>query len=87
MAGAAQTMHRIGSAPVKDPGGLAVTLEEWETFSDMNITQAEKERSRSSSLRALVKNLLVQMAADMRTRHETTGSAMLLEEIASQEKG
>ncbi|KAF7700392.1 tektin-1 [Silurus meridionalis] len=58
--------------------GLAVTPEEWETFSDVNITQAEKERSSSSSLRALVENLLVQTAADMRRQHETTGSALAL---------
>ncbi|XP_060744510.1 tektin-1 [Tachysurus vachellii] len=59
-------------------GGLAVTPQEWETFSDVNIGKAEKERNNSASLRALVENLLAQTAADMRRQHEATGSALEL---------
>ncbi|KAM9468895.1 tektin-1 [Clarias gariepinus] len=59
-------------------GGLAVTPLEWETFSDVNINKAEKERNNSVSLRALVENLLVQTAADVRKQYEATGSALTL---------
>ncbi|XP_062872833.1 tektin-1 [Trichomycterus rosablanca] len=58
--------------------GLAVTPQEWETFSDRNICKAEKERNNSKSLRSLVDNLLEQTAADMRRQHEATGAAMAL---------
>lgn len=51
---------------------------EWETFSDVNINKAEKERNNSVSLRALVENLLVQTAADVRKQYEATGSALTL---------
>uniref|UniRef100_W5ULF1 Tektin n=1 Tax=Ictalurus punctatus TaxID=7998 RepID=W5ULF1_ICTPU len=70
-------------------GGLAVTPREWETFSDVNISKAEKERSNSTSLRALVENLLVQTAADMRRQHEAAGSALTLRihEIRSAKAG
>lgn len=57
---------------------LAVTPQEWETFSDVNIGKAEKERNNSASLRALVENLLAQTAADMRRQHEATGSTLEL---------
>lgn len=68
---------------------LAVTPREWETFSDVNISKAEKERSNSTSLRALVENLLVQTAADMRRQHEAAGSALTLRihEIRSAKAG
>lgn len=55
-----------------------MTPQEWETFSDVNVSKAEKERSNSASLRALVENLLAQTAADMRRQHEAAGSALTL---------
>lgn len=47
-------------------------------FSDVNIGKAEKERNNSTSLRALVENLLAQTAADMRRQHEATGLTLEL---------
>ncbi|KAB5550630.1 hypothetical protein PHYPO_G00055990 [Pangasianodon hypophthalmus] len=74
---AASVEEQAGAGQCAD-GGLAVTPQEWETFSDVNIGKAEKERNNSASLRALVENLLVQTAADMRRQHEATGSALTL---------
>uniref|UniRef100_A0AAR2KLV6 Tektin n=1 Tax=Pygocentrus nattereri TaxID=42514 RepID=A0AAR2KLV6_PYGNA len=56
----------------------AVTPEEWESFSNVNISKAEKERNNSLSLRALVDSLLEQTAADMRQQHDATGTALEL---------
>ncbi|XP_066533685.1 tektin-1 [Hoplias malabaricus] len=56
--------------------GGAVTPMEWESFSDTNISKAEKEKNNSLSLRALVESLLEQTAADMRRQHEATGTAL-----------
>ncbi|MCI4386124.1 hypothetical protein PGIGA_G00058720 [Pangasianodon gigas] len=74
---AASVEEQAGAGQCAD-GGLAVTPQEWETFSDVNIGKAEKERNNSASLRALVENLLLQTAADMRRQHEATGSALTL---------
>ncbi|XP_060754178.1 tektin-1 [Neoarius graeffei] len=57
-------------------GGPAVTPQEWETFSNANISKAEKERNNSASLRAMVENLLMQTAADMKRQNEATSSAL-----------
>ncbi|GAA6086429.1 tektin-1 [Tachysurus ichikawai] len=73
----ASTKEQAGTGQHPD-GGLAVTPQEWETFSDVNIGKSEKERNNSASLRALVENLLAQTAADMRRQHEATGSALEL---------
>ncbi|KAI4902340.1 hypothetical protein NFI96_014072 [Prochilodus magdalenae] len=59
-------------------GGATVTPEEWESFSNTNISKAEKERNNSLSLRALVESLLEQTAADMRRQHDATGAALEL---------
>ncbi|TSK49663.1 Inositol polyphosphate 5-phosphatase K [Bagarius yarrelli] len=58
--------------------GVAVTPQEWETFSSVNIDKAEKERNNSASLRMLVENLLAQMTADVRKQHQATNSALIL---------
>ncbi|CAB1347669.1 unnamed protein product [Coregonus sp. 'balchen'] len=68
--------------------GATVTPEEWETFSNINILKAEREKNNSLSLRALVESLLEQTAADMRRQHNATGTALrlqVLSEVASQE--
>ncbi|XP_072547640.1 tektin-1 [Salminus brasiliensis] len=59
-------------------GGAAVTPEEWENFSNMNIRKAEREKNNSLSLRALVDSLLEQTAADMQRQHKATGTALEL---------
>lgn len=53
-----------------------MTPAEWENFSNTNIIRAERERSNSVSLRALVDSLLEQTAADMRRQHEAAGAAL-----------
>lgn len=53
-----------------------VTPDEWETFSDINICKAEKQRTNSVSLRSLVESLLQQTATDMSMQHEATGNAL-----------
>lgn len=53
-----------------------MTPQEWETFSNANISKAEKERNNSASLRAMVENLLMQTAADMKRQNEATSSAL-----------
>lgn len=53
--------------------------EEWENFSNINITKAEHEKNNSLSLRALVESLLEQTAADMSRQHQTTSSALRLQ--------
>uniref|UniRef100_A0A672ME63 Tektin n=1 Tax=Sinocyclocheilus grahami TaxID=75366 RepID=A0A672ME63_SINGR len=56
----------------------AVTPEEWDSLCNLNISKAEKEKSNSLSLRALVDSLLEQTAADMHTQYEATGRAFEL---------
>ncbi|XP_014017688.2 tektin-1 isoform X2 [Salmo salar] len=56
-----------------------VTPEEWETFSNINILKAEREKNNSLSLRALVDSLLEQTAADMRRQHNAMGTALRLQ--------
>ncbi|KAL2096098.1 hypothetical protein ACEWY4_008246 [Coilia grayii] len=56
--------------------GNLVTPDEWETFSDINILKAEKERTNSATLRSLVENLLQQTATDMSTQHKATGASL-----------
>ncbi|XP_024298038.1 tektin-1 [Oncorhynchus tshawytscha] len=59
--------------------GATVTPEEWETFSNINILKAEREKNNSLALRALVDSLLEQMAADMRRQHKAMGTALRLQ--------
>uniref|UniRef100_A0A3B4DSZ1 Tektin n=1 Tax=Pygocentrus nattereri TaxID=42514 RepID=A0A3B4DSZ1_PYGNA len=73
----ANVEEQIGAAQFT-AGGAAVTPEEWESFSNVNISKAEKERNNSLSLRALVDSLLEQTAADMRQQHDATGTALEL---------
>ncbi|XP_030633677.1 tektin-1 [Chanos chanos] len=54
----------------------AVTREEWESFSDVNIYKTEKEKNNSLTLRALVESLLEQTAADMQRQNKATGIAL-----------
>uniref|UniRef100_UPI003AAF60A2 tektin-1 n=1 Tax=Centroberyx gerrardi TaxID=166262 RepID=UPI003AAF60A2 len=57
---------------------LAVSPEEWECFSDINIAKAEQEKTNSLSLRALVESLLEQTAADMQRQVRATTAALQL---------
>ncbi|XP_056140081.1 tektin-1 [Lampris incognitus] len=50
--------------------------DEWETFSDVNMAKAERERTNSLSLRALVDSLLEQTAEDMQMQLQSTASAI-----------
>ncbi|KAM3875385.1 tektin-1 [Diretmus argenteus] len=54
---------------------VTVSPEEWEGFSDVNMAKAQREKSNSLSLRALVESLLEQTAADMQTQVQVTTSA------------
>ncbi|XP_067102937.1 tektin-1 [Osmerus mordax] len=56
-----------------------VTPEEWENFSNINITKAEHEKNNSMSLRALVDSLLEQTAADISRQHHITSTALRLQ--------
>ncbi|XP_010892088.2 tektin-1 [Esox lucius] len=59
--------------------GATVTPEEWETFSNINIVKAEREKNNALSLRALVESLLDQTAGDMRRQHGATSMALRLQ--------
>ncbi|XP_076832614.1 tektin-1 isoform X2 [Brachyhypopomus gauderio] len=69
--------EQIGSAQFTAGGPrVTVTPQEWETFTDMNIAKAERERSNSVSLRALVDSLLEQTAADVLQQWRATDAAL-----------
>uniref|UniRef100_A0A8C5F6K2 Tektin n=1 Tax=Gadus morhua TaxID=8049 RepID=A0A8C5F6K2_GADMO len=55
--------------------GMAVSPDEWEGLSVVNISRAEQEKANSASLRALVSSLLDQTACDMRSRLRATALA------------
>ncbi|KAM9342277.1 tektin-1 [Pholidichthys leucotaenia] len=54
---------------------LGVTPNQWENFSDINIAKAEKQKTDSLSLRALVESLLEQTAADLQKQIQVTTAA------------
>ena len=54
---------------------MAVSPDEWEGLSVVNISRAEQEKANSASLRALVSSLLDQTACDMRSRLRATALA------------
>lgn len=55
-----------------------MTPKQWENISDINIAKAEKQKTNSLSLRALVESLLEQTAADMHKQVQATTSAFQL---------
>ncbi|XP_070762517.1 tektin-1 [Enoplosus armatus] len=57
---------------------LAVTPEQWENISDINIAKAEQQKTNSVSLRALVESLLEQTAADAQRQVQATTAAFQL---------
>lgn len=57
---------------------LAVTPKQWENISDINIAKAERQKTNSVSLRALVESLLEQTAADMLKQIQATTEAFQL---------
>ncbi|KAF7649598.1 hypothetical protein LDENG_00138950 [Lucifuga dentata] len=57
------------------PTSMAVTPEEWEDFSDINIAKAEQQKTNSLSLRALVDSVLEQTAADLQRQVQATEAA------------
>ncbi|CAN9511144.1 unnamed protein product [Ophioblennius macclurei] len=64
-------LHSTGHS---QPSAL-VTVKHWEHISDINMAEAEKERTNSMSLRALVESVLEQTAADMRKKIQATAAA------------
>ncbi|XP_028818406.1 tektin-1 [Denticeps clupeoides] len=67
---------QLGKAMCLQFSRTIVTPEEWESFSDVNISKADKERSNSLSLRALVDRVLEQTATDMRNQYKSSSVAM-----------
>ncbi|KPP75479.1 tektin-1-like [Scleropages formosus] len=65
-------------APIPTTGRATVTPKEWEQFSDLNMSKAEREKNNSVSLRVLVDSLLEQTASDMRKAHQAVGTALEL---------
>ncbi|CAL8371944.1 unnamed protein product [Gadus morhua 'NCC'] len=61
--------------PLTHPPSMAVSPDEWEGLSVVNISRAEQEKANSASLRALVSSLLDQTACDMRSRLRATALA------------
>nr|XP_019950539.1 PREDICTED: tektin-1-like [Paralichthys olivaceus] len=57
---------------------LAVTPQQWENISEVNIAKAEQQKTNSLSLRALVESLLEQTAADMQKQVQATTAAFQL---------
>lgn len=57
---------------------MAVTPKQWENISDINIAKAERQKTNSVSLRALVESLLEQTAADMLKQIQATTAAFQL---------
>lgn len=56
----------------------AVTLEQWENFSYANMAKAERQKTNSRSLQALVQSVLEQTAADMQKQVQATNTALQL---------
>lgn len=54
---------------------LAVTPKQWENISDINIAKAERQKTNSQSMRALVESVLEQTAADMQKQFQATTTA------------
>ncbi|KAK0135803.1 Tektin-1 [Merluccius polli] len=67
--------HRPKDLPLSPPPSMAVSPEEWEGLSGINISRAEQEKANSASLRVLVDSLLEQTACDMRSQLQATASA------------
>ncbi|KAJ8280774.1 hypothetical protein GJAV_G00058830 [Gymnothorax javanicus] len=55
-----------------------VTPDGWERCTEANISQAERQRISSTSLRALIDRVLSQTASDMRSQHQATSAALQL---------
>ncbi|XP_061781426.1 tektin-1 [Nerophis lumbriciformis] len=62
--------------PKTVPPSSTVTPGEWERSSDFNIAKAERQKTNSVSLRALVESLLAQTAADMQQQFQATSAAL-----------
>ncbi|KAJ3591119.1 hypothetical protein NHX12_009066 [Muraenolepis orangiensis] len=61
--------------PLPPGPSIAVSPDEWEGLSDINIRRAEQEKANCVSLRALVDSLLEQAASEMRSQLRATASA------------
>ncbi|XP_034023684.1 tektin-1 [Thalassophryne amazonica] len=60
------------------PPSRAVTPDQWEHFSGINITEAAQQRANCLSLRALVESVLEQTANDMQKQVQATNTAFEL---------
>ncbi|XP_054250314.1 tektin-1 [Indicator indicator] len=58
------------------PEGNFVSLEDWVDFSNVNVEKAEKQRSNSLALRALIDSILSQTASDLRKQREVVNTAL-----------
>ncbi|CAL8350389.1 unnamed protein product [Lota lota] len=67
--------HRPKVLPLTHSPSMALSPEEWEGLSAVNISRAEQEKANSASLRALVASLLEQTACDMRSQLRATALA------------
>lgn len=67
------------------PPSLAMTPQQWENLSEINIAKAEQQKANSVSLRVLVESLLEQTFSDMQKQVEATAAAfkMSVHEIKS----
>ncbi|XP_061924574.1 tektin-1 isoform X2 [Entelurus aequoreus] len=80
---ASMTPHSLNNTqtvlnPKTVPPSSTVTPGEWERSSDFNIAKAERQKTNSVSLRALVESLLAQTAADMQQQFQATSAALQL---------
>ncbi|XP_068566662.1 tektin-1 [Cebidichthys violaceus] len=60
------------------PPSLAVTSNQWQSISDINMAKAEQQLANSLSLRPLVESLLEQTAADMQRQVQATAAVLQL---------
>ncbi|XP_061775451.1 tektin-1 [Nerophis ophidion] len=80
---ASMTPHSLNDTPTvlnpkTVPPSSTVSPGEWERSSDFNIAKAERQKTNSVSLRALVESLLAQTAADMQQQFQATSAALQL---------